>query len=102
MNQDRAAFEQLDFIVLVGRHLAERLAAEIFLRTRVHRIEQADAIGTADLLQSPADPKVAHQPLRKWRNPAERGDLDVRIRIDCHACSYPSNVTRPLSRGGLI
>ena len=76
VDQDRAAFEQLDLRVAIDRHLPERLLEEIFLRARVHRIEQADAVVAADLLQRPADAKVADQPSGERRNPAECADLD--------------------------
>ena len=78
VDQDRAAFEQLDLVVAIGRHLAERLLVEIVGRARVHRVEQADPIGPADLLERPADAQVADQPGGEVGHPAEGGDLDRR------------------------
>ena len=55
VNQDRAALEQLDLVVAVSGHLAERLLGEIFLRPRLGHVEQADPVGPLDLLERPAD-----------------------------------------------
>jgi hypothetical protein len=59
MNEDRAAFEQLHLLILVGRNLPERLFAEVIGRPRIHRIEQTDPVGPLDFFECPADAQIA-------------------------------------------
>src|ERR671911_1923258 len=84
MNQDRAAFEELHLFVLIGRHLTERLFAEIVGWTRVERVEQLHPVRTADLLQRPPHAKIAHEALSEIRNPAKGRDFRGGSRLDWH------------------
>ncbi len=82
MLHDGTTLEDVNFGVTIGRHLIERLFAQIFRRPL--QIEEAHAVVETSLLQRPAHAQIADHTLGEGRNPAKRGDLDGRIWFGGH------------------
>src|SRR5207302_878168 len=63
--------------LLEHRHLAERLQLSVRRRGLVLRPDEAFFVGEAGLFERPTHAQVAHETLRKGRNPAKGRDGDV-------------------------
>ena len=59
VEHDRARFEQRDVAVLLGRHLAERLARAVRRLLLLALGEIVDVVGLADFLERPAHAQIA-------------------------------------------
>ena len=100
VQHDRTRFEQLEVAVLQRRHLAERLAGAVRRLLDLAEFEQVGAIRLADLLERPAHSQVAHQPARRRRHPAERGQRRRgHAAAPCSACAASNCATSMPHRG---
>src|SRR5581483_5659515 len=68
--------EEDEAVLLIRRHLPERLEGAIGVGPAVVGADQPFLVRQPGFLERPADAEVADEPAREGRHPAERADAD--------------------------